>query len=268
MKDTIAFCKAIYTDDSGSSYGQNYSSDDIASYNYKVGSIYLPKAEFLCTAFRADNIDPYEMEYLDFGAGTGYFVAALDNMGLTKVSGWEVSESQVAQGNAMIGREVMHVHDLEQTNDLLRNTKADVVSMIGVLEHLQDPRAALREIQSNDYIKYFYISVPTFSLSTFIEFDSPDVFHRQLGSGHTHLYTDDSLRHLADEFGMSRLAEWWFGGDAVDLYRHLRVNLDQKTTSARFKEKLSEYMIPFIDSVQLEMDKMKGSSEVHMLFKT
>ena len=138
--------------------------------------------------------------------------------------------------------------------------------MIGVLEHLQHPREALREISENPNIKYFFISVPTFSLSTYLEILSPDIFHRQLAGGHTHLYTEKSLHYLANEFGFRITNEWWFGTDVIDLYRHIRVKLDNISASDKFKDTCMN-LIPLIDSMQLEVDKNRGSSEVHLLFE-
>jgi hypothetical protein len=215
----------------------------------------------------SNNTDPHSLKYLDFGAGSGYFVAALDKMGLRNIEGREVSKTQVELGNSMIGRDLVKIHRLENTKELLRETDSQVISMIGVLEHLQNPREAIREIEDNSRIKYFFVSVPTFSLSTYLELLSPDIFHRQLGSSHTHLYTEKSLHHLASEFGFKIVGEWWFGSDMVDLYRHLRVNLDKIPTSKKFKDICMKELIPLIDSMQLEIDKSHGSSEVHLLFE-
>ena len=88
--------------------------------------------------------------------------------------------------------------------------------MIGVLEHLQEPREVLHAICSNPTIRYIYISVPMFSLSVYLKAVSPEVFHRQLGAGHTHLYTDSSLDWMCKEFGLERVGGWWFGTDIVD----------------------------------------------------
>jgi len=75
-EDTDNFCKAIYTADSGESYAENYKTEDIDSYKYRTASIYLPKAEFLYTSLLDNNINPHSLEYIDFGAGSGYFVSA------------------------------------------------------------------------------------------------------------------------------------------------------------------------------------------------
>jgi hypothetical protein len=266
-EDTTEFCEALYTKDTGKEYAKNYNSDSVNDYNYRTSSIYLPKAEFLYTTLVSSNVNPNHLNYLDLGAGSGYFVAALKKMGLENVRGSEVSKTQVALGNAMIGEEVIDVHEMDKTNEVLRNTKSEVVSMIGVLEHLQYPREALAEISKNKNIKYLYISVPTFSLSVFLELLSPNVFHRQLSCGHTHLYTDKSLQYMAEEFGFKSLGEWWFGTDIVDLFRHVRVALEQSKSAENIISSWSENFIPLIDAMQLELDKKQMSSEVHLLLE-
>jgi hypothetical protein len=266
-EDTTAFCKALYTENTGEKYAENYSVKEINDYNYRTTSIYLPKAEFLFTTLLANKINPHTLQYLDLGAGTGYFVAALKKMGLKQIQGTEVSKTQVDLGNNMIGEELLKIHKLENTNMLLRETTAQVISMIGVLEHLQHPREALEEIKNNNNIKFLYISVPTYSLSVYLEMLSPDIFHRHLSGAHTHLYTEKSLNYLANEFDFKIIGEWWFGSDIVDLFRHLKVNMIKMNTSNKAINMFSEEFIPVIDSLQLEIDKKHYSSEVHMLFQ-
>ncbi|MGB0897272.1 MAG: class I SAM-dependent methyltransferase [Flavobacteriaceae bacterium] len=266
-EDTVAFCDALYTADAGKEYAKHYSASDISAYNYRTASIYIPKAEFLHTTLGANNVNPNELSYLDFGAGSGYFVSALKKVGVNNVTGSEVSEVQVDFGNKMIGKSLLTTHRLEDTNQVLENTTAEVVSMIGVLEHLQNPRQALNAISNNDNIKYFYFSVPTFSLAVYLELLSPDIFHRQLSCGHTHLYTKSSLQYLAHEFNWTSIGEWWFGTEMVDLFRHIAVNLELKKCSPKMIDLWKEHFIPIIDALQLEIDKKYFSSEVHILLK-
>jgi hypothetical protein len=266
-QDSTVFCEALYTKDEGKSYAQNYDSSDVDIYNYRTTSIYSPKAEFLQTSLVANDIDPHNLQYLDFGTGTGYFVSALKKMGLRNVSGTEVSKTQVELGNAMIGEDVLRIHKMEETEKMLASTHANVISMIGVLEHVQEPHKMLTAIKSNPNIQFLYISVPTFSLSTYIEMLSPRIFNRQLSCAHTHLYTEDSLQHLATEFNFNIIGEWWFGTDMVDVFRHILVNLKHQGASQKLEKLWKNDFIPLIDTMQLEIDKQKYSSEVHMLFQ-
>lgn len=266
-EDTNEFCESVYTTDSGKEYAGNYTSENINDYDYRTASIYLPKAEFLCTSLLDNNIDPYRLSYLDFGTGSGYFVAALKKMGIHHIHGTDVSQFQVDFGNAMIGENLLSTHRLKDTNKILQETEAQVVSMIGVLEHLQYPREALHELRHNDHINYLYVSVPTFSLSVYLENISPDIFHRQLHGGHTHLYTEESLSYLWSEFGFKVVAEWWFGTDIVDLFRHISIGLEKIQSSEKILELWRNNFVPLLDAMQVELDKKHFSSEVHVILK-
>jgi len=186
---------------------------------------------------------------------------------LKNVSGTDVSKYQVDFGNKMMGMDFLSTHKLDSTNELLEGCDVDIVSLIGVLEHLKDPRGAIACIKKNDKIKYMYISVPLFSLSVFLEMLSPDVFHRQLHGGHTHLYTKESLQYLAQEYDFDIISEWWFGTDMVDLYRHIFVQLEKKQSSDKLIKLLKQMLLPVIDTMQLELDKSHFSSEVHLLLR-
>jgi 2-polyprenyl-3-methyl-5-hydroxy-6-metoxy-1,4-benzoquinol methylase len=266
--DTNEFCSAVYTGEGeGKDYAQNYKSSDIEDFDYRLSSVYIPKAEFLYTSLMNDNVEPHKMKYLDVGAGSGYFVGALNKIGLKNVSGTEVSKYQVDYGNGMMDKNLLSTHKLDDTNRLLQECDADVVSFIGVLEHLQDPRGAIEHIKKNNKIKYVYISVPLFSLSVFLEMLSPEVFHRQLSGGHTHLYTEESLQYLVNEFRFDVVSEWWFGTDMIDLYRHIFIDMQKKQCSQKLIGLFQNMISPMIDPIQLEIDKQHYSSEVHLLLK-
>jgi 2-polyprenyl-3-methyl-5-hydroxy-6-metoxy-1,4-benzoquinol methylase len=266
-QDTDKFCEAIYTSDGGEEYAKNYTSKDVNDYTYRVGSIYIPKAEFLYTSLKNEKLSPNDLSYFDFGSGSGYFVDSLLKIGIKNVFGSDVSSFQANFGNKMIGKDVLKTHTLDKSVDLLSDIEADVVSMIGVLEHLQQPREVLKAIQKNSHIKYFFISVPIFSLTIYIELLSDEMFHRHLNGGHTHLYTDSSLKYMMDEFGFELVSEWWFGADIMDLYRTLLVNLEKRGVSDFTKELFRTEMTSLIDPIQVELDKKNLSSEVHMLLK-
>ena len=266
-EDTNEFCDALYTGDSGSDYAENYTESNLNDYNYRTTSIYTPKAEFLYTSLVSGNIDPHNLTYLDFGAGAGYFVSALRKAGLRNITGTEVSKTQVDYGNSMIGENLLKRHNIEDTNNILSEANCNLVSMIGVLEHLQSPRKALGCLQANKNVEYFYISVPTFSLSVYLEIFADNLFHRQLHGGHTHLYTQESLSHLCNEFGFKIISEWWFGTDIVDLYRFMSVKQEKQKCSKTLTEYWKRQFVPIIDALQLQLDKKHFSSEVHLLLK-
>ncbi len=266
-EDTDDFCAALYTEDSGKNYAKNYSAADREAYHRRVEDIYLAKVEFLRDGLTGSGAEPNALRFSDFGAGSGYFVAAMRRLGWREAVGYEVSGTQVELANEMIGDEAVLRHKLDETMGLARETEADVISMIGVLEHLQKPREVLAAIQANENVRFLYISVPLFSPCVYFELIFPQVFQRQLTAGHTHLFTNSSLDWICSEFGMTRVAEWWFGTDMVDLLRSVSVELARQGDGDGMGERWLETFGPAIDDLQIALDRRKLSSEVHMLLE-
>jgi hypothetical protein len=265
-EDTPQFCGALYTEDGGAAYGRNYVSDNRPAFEKRRDDIYVPKARFMVDALAHCGEDPASLAYADFGAGSGYYVAAMKQLGLS-ASGFEVSESQVCLGNAMLEEESLTLHGPDESAMLAGKTKAQVASLIGVLEHLREPRAMLDALGKNENVRYVFFSVPLFSLCVFIEMGFPEVMPRQLTGGHTHLYTESSIDHFCAEFGFERVGEWWFGTDMVDLFRSLIVSLEGVQSLAPAAPSLKSFMQPAIDAMQLGLDEKKLASEVHMLLR-
>jgi SAM-dependent methyltransferase len=79
---------------------------------------------------------------LDLGCGDGYFLDRLRRMGFTNVTGVDPSGPMVerCRGRGLTARQGL-LEDLPETGD------ADLVLLIQVLEHLDDPGAALARIR-------------------------------------------------------------------------------------------------------------------------
>jgi hypothetical protein len=267
FQDTDDFCTNVYSDDGGIEYATNYSSKDFDSFNYRVASIYLPKAEFLYSSLLANKVDPNSLSYSDFGAGTGYFISALKKTGLDKITGYEVSPAQVKAANSMLGEDLVVHNTLHELLDVAERTTTQVVSMIGVLEHMRHPRDLLMRLKRNTHVKYLFLAVPLFSPSVYFELSFPKVFHRQLSEDHTHLYTEESLDYMCSQFGYKSIAEWWFGTDIVDLYRSICVTMEQEGHSKKVVNIWKQKLFPIIDAMQLEIDENHLSSDVHILLE-
>ena len=69
------------------------------------------------------------------------------------------------------------------------------------------------------------------------------------------------------EFKFEAIAEWWFGSDIVDLFRHISVTLEKSKSSKKLISLWRQYFTPVIDTMQLEMDKKHLSSEAHIVLK-
>jgi hypothetical protein len=160
-----------------------------------------------------------------------------------------------------------HVHDLDDIDHLVAAVSADVISFVGVLEHLRNPREVLGAVRKNSAIKYLFLSVPMFSPTVYFEAIFPEVFHRHLSAGHTHLYTDESINWICKEFRFQRIGEWWFGTDFVDIYRDVLVSLGRNKETEALTESWHTTFCELLDSLQLELDKRKLSSEVHIILR-
>jgi SAM-dependent methyltransferase len=266
-EDTDAFCAALYTEDNGRRYARNYKTSDRQAYLRRVEDIYLPKAEFLRDGLVAHGVDPTDLRFADFGAGSGYFVAAMRRLEWQKAIGFEVSKEQVELADEMIEKDAVRQCDLSEIVSIAGEIECDVISMVGVLEHLQQPREVLAAIKQNRSIRYIYLSVPLFSPCVFLELIFPRVFQRQLTAGHTHLFTDSSLDWVCREFELTRIAEWWFGTDMVDLMRSVSVELALESNADTMSIRWLELFGPVVDELQIALDRHKLSSEVHMLLE-
>lgn len=216
-EDTYEFSNYIYC---GEEYGRTYSEKDAEEYDNRMRLVYLPKVCFL-----KEVLDTEKFRVIDIGAGSGYFCAAALSEGID-IEGIEISEQQAEFGNAMIGRNVIRHIKADDMLEELAAIDRNVVSAIGVLEHIYNLREVLNVISKNKNIDYLYFSVPLFSLSVYLEMMFQDGFNRQLGGGHTHLFTMESIQYMCQEFGFEIIGKWQFGTDVMDMYRFMVLQLE------------------------------------------
>lgn len=230
-------------------YGdQDYGDYDKFS-NKRIQQIYIPKVEFLIDVI--PNLK--ELGVVDFGSGMGYFVAALNQLKI-KASGFEINKNHVNYANNHLG--IDNVYHRNQNDILLSPSNGNsVASMIGVLEHLQDPIDAISSIIKSGY-EYLYISVPMVGLSSFIEALSDSFYHRHLAPDHLYAFSDKTLQWIESELSLQRIGQWNFGTDADDLFRLLT----HKTNDSL------EYGL-WVDAIQQVIDKNQMSSEIHLVWK-
>lgn len=98
--DTQQFAEKIYIEQP---YANNYHETSKADYELRLNNVYAPKAEFMIQTLVKDGLDKFDIRLLDDGAGSGYFVEAVNRAGCY-AEGIEVSESQVRFGNDMSGK--------------------------------------------------------------------------------------------------------------------------------------------------------------------
>lgn len=260
--DNDEFASKVYVEDD---YSKNYSTEDRDSYINRRDMIYIPKAEYLINCLKDDGIDVSDINDLDIGAGCGYFVSALRSLGVSSM-GIEVSDSEVAFGNSMSDEPILTHIGLTDSIEYIKNTKANVVSAIGVLEHLTHLSENLEAIKNNTSIKYVYASVPMFSFSSCFEAAFQQCYNRHTGGTHTHLFSNESVAKMAESIGFEVAYEWRFGSDVNDLYRFLMVSI-QKNGNEEFARYFADKFIPVMDDLQNVLDKSEFSSELHFILK-
>jgi len=266
-QDTDAFCEAVYTSHNGKEYAENYTESDSKAYIFRRDVIYRPKADFLLEVLRRAGEQPEKMSFADMGAGAGYFVSAMQDLGIRNIAGFEVGKDQVDHGNWMMPSKPIKLIRLNETIGLVESLKHEVMSFIGVFEHLQDPRGVLSAMKKNPNVKYFYFCVPMFSPCIYNEMAFPEIMPRQLTVGHTHLFAKSSIEYFEQEFGFKRLGAWWFGTDMMDYYRSIQVTLAKNGNTQQMTSAWSELFEVVLDDMQLAIDKHRESSQVHMVMQ-
>lgn len=246
-------------------YAEKFLAEDEQNYLERTNTIYKPKAQFLLNSLKDENIS--NPSIVDFGCGSGHFIRSLLDLNITNVTGLEVSEAQVNYANAINHTSVFKTFNIAQYISTIKSLECDVLSMIGVLEHLIDPIKAIEAIQQNKNIKYFFFSVPLFSLASILQIIFPHCMERQLGATHTHLFTKESIQYICHTYDLKILSEWWFGTDFADLYRGILVSSAQNEKYKIQSDTLDKYLLSSINDLQAVLDKNEICSEVHILVK-
>lgn len=259
--DTEEFAKKIYIE---GDYGSMYREENEKDYGLRMEKVYLPKFEFLIDSLKEDNFNVENLNLLDIGAGSGYFVSA----GLSKgyhSRGIEVSSRQVDFANKMTNNNLECISS-DNISSFIANTDANVISAIGVLEHIINLHDILKSIVNNKNIKYLFFSVPLFSFCCILESIWDNVYNRQLGWDHTHIFTFESIEYMSKMYGFEEISRWNFGTDIVDLYRSITIELQEKGNDYLCNI-MHHSFSNILDDLQIVLDKNQFCSEVHMLLK-
>lgn len=255
--DTEDFSEELYIQQD---YGADLRSDQI-SYWERVKRIYQPKVQFLQKSLGGGYLQKSSL--LDIGAGSGHFVAAALQEQID-AEGVEISRQQAEYANRHIGRQVIRVIRANELNDSVRNTRANIVTAIGVLEHVRDLDGVLQAAADNPHIRYLFCSLPMFSVSVMLEIMNQQCFNRHLGGGHTHLFTNRSVAYMCRIYGWEMEHTWRFGADMMDLYRMMCVSVQPYEM---LTEQIHSVDPEIFDELQMILDKAELSSEKHFIFK-
>ena len=267
FEDTREYCESLYTPQDGNGEMKIYKDDDKKAYQFRTKSIYMPKAQFLHDQLTDIGLDSSKLKYIDIGSGAGHMVMAMRNIGLKNVLGYEVTTQNVNFANSINESEVLKEHQLDEIDNIITETDASVVTSIFMLEHVEKPLDLCRAIKKNKNIKYLLLAVPMFSIGVILEQAFPHIRKRSLGAGHTHLFTEDSIKWICEKVDFEILTNWWFGADAFDLHRFINMHLKKDIKKSSIAGTWDKMVLPALNNVQQAFDKQKLSSEVHMFIK-
>lgn len=253
-KDDLKFNKWLYQSNNGINYGYTYFSD----YKKKIKNIYFPKVKFLKDVIKK------KISLFDVGAGAGHFLKALEN---SKISayGIEPNKKLVKLGNSYLKKNKIILSSMNDVDKIIRNDKkSNVLSLIGVLEHLIDPNEIISAFYKSK-IEYLFLTLPLFSISSYFENNYKNVFPRVLSGAHTHLYTKKSMEFMIKKHKLKVIGSWWFGSDMLDLYRMVIVS--GKDTNTNYQKDFKNKFGKMIDDLQKVIDRNKECNEVHLILR-
>lgn len=251
-QDTDKFIDYLYYKDKGVKYSKNY----IKDFSKRVRHIYTPKVNFLKKVIKN------KFNILELGSGAGHFLKACEKKNIY-AEGYEVNNQLIKIAKQNLKKNLIYQANMSTIYSKIINSKSKVLALIGVLEHLKYPNLIFKNFLKSD-LKYMYISVPTISLSVFMENSFQNIFPRQLSGGHTHLFSYKSIKYLETKYKIKIIGEWWFGTEVADLYRSLLVS--SNSNKKLYKKYLDKYLFNSINDLQSILDKKKLCSEVHLVF--
>ncbi len=133
--------------------------------HYKVKSFFfapflinLPDYLYMCLILRGRSINK-KSEILDFGCGKGFFLYLLKKLSYKNLNGLETSVSRARYAHEITG---LNISNEYYTGGLIMNKKYDCISMIHVMEHIENPFDFLK-IMINDALNdrgFLLIEVP------------------------------------------------------------------------------------------------------------
>lgn len=225
------------------------------TYLYRKAHVASPKYQFL-RSFLKGNVRG--MKWIDIGCGIGDVISVAKDDGFI-VEGLELSDTsrEFARQNFGIELKGMSIHDFINYPNA---APYDVISLIGLLEHVADPLSTLSKSVSLAHPNsLFLIQVPNAdSLTTKLQqVFSANVYRHASPIEHIQLFTIESLSRLLSNFNLNVYGVWWHGLDIHQLFNELLIATPQYEHS-----EAQSLLTSIYNQLQREVDKTRQSDRI------
>ena len=134
---------------------------------WKESKIFIDqKSSFLLRVLNQEKISDFSVT--DLGCGGGHFVKACELEQIEAI-GFDTNQQLIDLGNTILESNKVYYEDLSKIDELILQNQNDVLSLVGVLEHLLEPISAIGSLFNKSSATYLYLQVPLFSLSVLLE---------------------------------------------------------------------------------------------------
>jgi len=184
---------------------------DIDNYKKRIETIGLPKIDFINCYLPIK-----KGKWLDIGCGAGEMVYAATLRGW-EAWGLESDPKEVAFARKQNIPVIQEYLDPKNVSEYV--TDCDVISLINILEHINDPFVFLNMISKNMKDNAFIIiEIPRHpSLSSFVNLAFPSIASRHIyPPEHLHIFSEKSIEIVLEKCSMSAEVIWLFGQDFSD----------------------------------------------------
>jgi hypothetical protein len=241
----------------GIGFEEVYPKLDHVEYVSRRDRIYAPKRDWILSCLQEAGHPREEFvgaRWQELGCGAGYFLSALRDAGIEKLSGIDQSAELLTLADEHLGPGFTRLLDTPLA-DIITKADADVFVAFFVFEHLEDAHDVWAALAKKPTGTVFAFSVPVFGFTTLLESAFPDFSARNLdGVVHTQLYTDRSIEYALKAAGYTVFGEWVFGQDALDLKRLLMKRLVSVYDVDGLKE-VDEHLGRMVDDMQGAIDR-------------
>ncbi len=248
-------------------YDRIYPALSPEEYASRRNRIYTPKLEFVLDCLeqegqgRAATLDS---RWCELGSGYGFFLDALRRAGGSRLKGLEADPELVRRASEVLGQDVVEPYQ-GLLSQAVKDTEADIYAAWFVIEHIEDTGEFFRALAAKPAGTVLAWAVPCFSLTSALETAGRGFMARQWDNGvHTQIFTEKSISYCLETAGLDLIGQWFFGQDAADLWRYLKVELEG-SLPPQLTSTLEDNFAPVLDAVQSAVDRAKLSDSRHMV---